>query len=428
MDTATFLIISEYQQGNGGVMRRVCSCCRGRNHRLDHCLPAEHQVPGHCGRRQRGCVPRCLLPEWWGRQRWEYCSSELLHEPLVNPARLRMVPADRKPHQFHHQTKYPGGAQPFPVVVPLSGEFKQRADLAQLRGDATDWRSHCSACRGDVRRSGAGQNLAQFPLHSWPFAFQVPRLNSGYHSVTLHLQGGWSPKDGDEKKRTIWSGKFSVSSLVPMLWVSKLQWILSGDCWWFVNISVIYYRFSGRCYAIQISIRNSYTFSGISRNLLMDSEDFLGFREIIKDLEYDIISERNHTKISGFCYWTITPNSDEFFSSQKIQMSTFCDLIDEVFQALVKECWWCPSVRTYVRPRQKCQTMEIHYKSLHHNVRPIKSYIFWKHNPQTLRDDKDNDKYTNTQIRSAWKTHHVLIPEICHERRERRSCKNFDRV
>ena len=33
----------------------------------------------------------------------------------------------------------------------------------------------------------------------------------------------------------------------------------------------------------------------------MDSEDFLGFREIIKDLEYDIISERNHTKISGFC-------------------------------------------------------------------------------------------------------------------------------
>ena len=64
----------------------------------------------------------------------------------------------------------------------------------------------------------------------------------------------------------------------------------------------------------------------------MDSEDFLGFREIIKDLEYDIISERNHTNR------TITPNSDEFFSSQKIQMSTFCDLIDEVFQALVKEC------------------------------------------------------------------------------------------
>ena len=34
------------------------------------------------------------------------------------------------------------------------------------------------------------------------------------------------------------------------------------------------------------------------------------------------------------------------------------------------------SVRPYVRTHQKIQPMEIHYKSLHHHVRPIKSYIF----------------------------------------------------
>ena len=63
------------------------------------------------------------------------------------------------------------------------------------------------------------------------------------------------------------------------------------------------------------------------------------------------------------------------------------------------EYLWFPSVR----PQQKFQPTEIHYKSLNHHVRPIKSYIFWKlmtpTNTLTLRDDKDKQwqihKYTN---------------------------------
>ena len=62
--------------------------------------------------------------------------------------------------------------------------------------------------------------------------------------------------------------------------------------------------------------------------------------------------------------------------------------------------WWPlrvprSSVRLSVCPQQKFQITEIHYKSLHYHVRPIKSFLKANdpHNPLTLRDDKDNDKY-----------------------------------
>ena len=57
------------------------------------------------------------------------------------------------------------------------------------------------------------------------------------------------------------------------------------------------------------------------------------------------------------------------------------------------------SVRPSVRPQQTFQLMEIHYKSLHHYIRPIKSYIFWRLMTPTIhwRSEMTNT-HTNTHI------------------------------
>ena len=166
-------------------MQRVRGCCGGRGRRADHGLPAECQVPGHCRRQQGGGVPGCLLSEWWGRQRGEYRSSQLLHEPLVDTPRLRLVPDDGPTHQLHHQTEHLGRAQPLPVALALSRELEQRTDLAQFGGDASDGRRHCSPGGGDVCRSRDGQNLAQFSLHPWPLTFQVSEDQAFYDFVFI---------------------------------------------------------------------------------------------------------------------------------------------------------------------------------------------------------------------------------------------------
>ena len=101
-------------------MRWVGGCGWGRCDRAEHGLPAEHQVQGHCCRAEGGGVPGRLLPEWRGGQRGEHRSSQLLHEPLVDTPRLRLVPDDRPAHQLHHQTEHPGRAQPLPVAKALS--------------------------------------------------------------------------------------------------------------------------------------------------------------------------------------------------------------------------------------------------------------------------------------------------------------------
>ena len=157
-------------------MQRVCGGCRSWGDRADNGLSAEHQVPGHCGGKQGGGVSGSLLSEWWGGQRGEYRSSQLLHEPLVNTARLRLVPDDRPSHKLHHQTKHPSRAQPLPVALALSRELKQGTNLAQFRRNASNGRRYCSPGRGDVFRSRPGQNLAQFSLHSWPPTFQVSEV------------------------------------------------------------------------------------------------------------------------------------------------------------------------------------------------------------------------------------------------------------
>ena len=83
-------------------------------------------------------------------------------------------------------------------------------------------------------------------------------------------------------------------------------------------------------------------------------------------------------------------------------------------------------VRPYVCTSQKFQPMEIQYKSLHHHVRHIKSYIFWKLMTPTIHwrcetTKRTTNTHTNTQIRRAWKTHQVLyflkpdipLKEVC---------------
>ena len=71
-------------------------------------------------------------------------------------------------------------------------------------------------------------------------------------------------------------------------------------------------------------------------------------------------------------------------------------------------CFWdredlleytCPSVRPYVCSQQKFQPMEIHYKSLHHYVRAIKTYIFWMLlTPPTHWRSEMTKTMTNTHI------------------------------
>ena len=59
--------------------------------------------------------------------------------------------------------------------------------------------------------------------------------------------------------------------------------------------------------------------------------------------------------------------------------------------------------------------MEIHYKSLHHHVRPIKSYIFWKLMTPIIHWRSGMTMtmaITHTQIWSAWKTIMYYIFEI----------------